>query len=81
MKEIGKIGEIWEIIRRTPVLPDHPNFPDLPDDPEIALNLLITLVHQAGYLLDKLIASLKEKHKTEGGFTESLYRERRNYRG
>jgi len=81
MKEIGKIGEIWEIIRRTPVLPDHPNFPDLPDDPEIALNLLITLVHQAGYLLDKLISSLKEKHKHEGGLTEKLYQERRSYRG
>ena len=78
---IGEIREIWGVIRKTPVLPAYPDFPHLPDDPEVALNLLITLVHQAGYLVDKLIASLHKKHKTEGGLTERLYRERREYRG
>lgn len=80
-REIGEIGEIWEIVRRTPTLPDNPNFPVLPDHPEKAVNLLITLVNQANMLIDRLIASLKEKHKKEGGFSEQLYRDRQRYRG
>lgn len=81
IREIREIGEIWEIIRKNPVLPDSPNYPDLPDSPDQAMNLLLTLIHQENYLLDKLIASLKEKHKKEGGLTEQLYRERKEYRG
>lgn len=81
IKEIGEIGEIWEIVRKNPYLPDHPDFPDLPSDKETAVNMMITIINQANYLLDKLIASLKEKHKTEGGLTEALYRKRKKYRG
>lgn len=80
-REIGEIGEIWGILRATPVLPDSPAFPDLPSDKEKAVNLLITLINQANTLIDRLIESLKEKHKTEGGFAEKLYRERRKQRG
>jgi len=80
-REIGEIREIWEILRASPTLPDNPNFPDLPKDQERAVNLLITLINQANYLLDKLVESLKEKHQTEGGFTEKLYRDRKTYRG
>lgn len=80
-KKIKEIGEIWEIIRRNPTLPNHPNFPDLPNDTTEAVNLMITLINQANFLLDKLIISLKEKHKKEGGLTEKLYRERKKYRG
>lgn len=78
--EIGEIGEIWGILRATPTLPDSPNFPDLPKDRERAVNLMITLISQANYLLDKLIASLKEKFIREGGFTENLFKERLAYR-
>lgn len=80
-REIREISEIWEILRKNPYLPDHPNFPYLPSNPEIATNLLITLINQANYLIDRLVESLKEKHKTEGGFTENLYRTRKQYRG
>ena len=52
-----------------------------PEDQERAVNLLITLINQANYLLDKLIESLKEKHMKEGGLTENLYQRRKNYRG
>ena len=79
--EIREIGEIWRIIRATKTLPDSPNFPNLPDDPEKAVNLMITLINQANYLIDRLITSLKEKHEREGGLTEELYRKRKNYRG
>lgn len=80
-REIGEIREIWVILRKNPVLPDNPDFPDLPNDPEKAINLLITLINQANLLVDRLIQSLKEKHKKEGGFNEKLYRERQRYRG
>ena len=79
--EIREIGEVWGIIRATKTLPDTPDFPNIPDNPEKAANLMITLINQANYLIDKLIISLKEKHEREGGLTEELYRKRKQYRG
>jgi restriction system protein len=79
-REIGEIGKIWEIIRENPTLPDSPDFPDLPANPERAVNMMITLINQANFLLDKLIASLNEKHMKEGGFNEKLYKKRIDYR-
>lgn len=81
IREIREIGEIWEIIKKTPTLPINPNFPSLPQDKQKAVNLLITLINQANYLLDKLIISLKEKHMKEGGFSEKLFQARKEYRG
>ncbi len=80
IREIRETEEIWEILKR-PYLPDNPNFPDLPTDKEQAVNLMITLINQANYLIDKLIVSLKEKHKKEGGLSEKLYSERKKFRG
>lgn len=81
IREIREIGEIWEVIRKNKTLPDHPDFPNLPDSKEKATNMLITIVHQANYLLDRLIPSLKERHRIHGGLTEELYRERKKQRG
>jgi restriction system protein len=80
-RRIREVKGIWEIINKFPTLPNHPNFPDLPSNKERAVNIMITLINQANYLQDKLISSLKEKHKTEGGLTEQLYRNRKEYRG
>lgn len=80
IREIREIGEIWGIIKKFPTLPNTPNFPNLPDNPEKAANLMLTLVNQANYLIDKLVFSLKEKHMREGGLTEELYRKRVEYR-
>lgn len=80
-REIWEISEIWGIIRKNPTLPDSPNFPSLPNDREKTINLLITLIRQANYLIDKLIVSLKEKHTKEGGFSENLLKKRLEYRG
>ena len=44
-----------------------------PENSEIAANWLLTLCHQATYLLHRQVEALKEKHKKEGGFTEQLY--------
>lgn len=79
-REIREIGEIWKILRETPTLPDSPNFPDLPNRVEVAINLMITLINQANFLIDKLLISLNEKHMKEGGFNERLYRKRMEYR-
>jgi four helix bundle suffix protein len=78
--KIREIREIWETIRKNPTLPDSPHFPPLPNHPNHAVNLLITLIHQSNYLIDKLIVSLKEKHMKEGGLTEELYKKRIEYR-
>lgn len=79
-REIREISIIWEIIRSTPTLPDHPNFPYLPTNRAVAVNFLITLINQSNYFLDKLIASLKDKHMKEGGFNENLFKKRIEYR-
>ncbi len=79
-REIREIGEIWEIIKKNSYLPPQPNFPSLPKNKTHAVNLLITLIQQANYLIDKLIASLKEKHTKEGGFRENLFKKRMEYK-
>lgn len=53
----------------------------LPKEPEPAANLLLTLCHQATYLLNKQVDSLEKKHTREGGLTEKLYQKRKEYRG
>ncbi len=52
----------------------------LPDDPETAANFMLTLCHQATYLLHKQVQGLEKKHQTEGGFTEKLYQKRKEFR-
>jgi four helix bundle suffix protein len=52
----------------------------LPQDPEDAANFLLTLCHQATYLLNRQVESLKKKHEQEGGLTEELYRKRIEFR-
>ncbi|MFZ2975557.1 MAG: four helix bundle suffix domain-containing protein [Candidatus Moraniibacteriota bacterium] len=52
----------------------------LPKDQERATNWLLTLCHQATYLLSRQIKALEEKHMKEGGFTEKLYSKRIEYR-
>ncbi len=53
----------------------------LPENPEVATNLLLTLCHQATFLLDRQIQGLMIKHEIEGGLTEKLYNKRKDYRG
>ena len=45
-------------------------------NPEDFANCLICLIHQANYLLDKQLESLKKAFIEEGGFTENLFRKR-----
>ncbi|MBI3887436.1 four helix bundle protein [Candidatus Microgenomates bacterium] len=79
-REIGEIGVIWEILKKTPTLPDNPNFPYLPEDLTKCVNLMITLVNQANFLQDRLSQSLEQKFVKEGGFRENLFKKRMEYR-
>ena len=49
------------------------------NDEEIA-NLCITLIHQAMYMLHKLLITMQERFVTEGGIKERMYKARLNYR-
>lgn len=49
-------------------------------DPEVAANCLVILCNQANYLLDRQLGSLEKKFLEEGGFTERLYRKRKEAR-
>lgn len=47
---------------------------------ESAANTAICLIHQANYLLDKQLKALEEQFMKEGGFTERLYKMRKENR-
>ena len=49
------------------------------NDEEIA-NLCITLIHQATYMLHKLLETMQNRFVTEGGIKERMYQSRVNYR-
>ena len=74
LEKVRVMREIREIREKS--LPDRPYIPDLPDNLETCVNLLLTLINQANYLLDKQISSLEEKFIKEGGYSENLYRKR-----
>lgn len=48
------------------------------NDEEIA-NLSITLIHQAMYMLHKLLITMQERFVTEGGIKERMFQSRVNY--
>jgi len=50
------------------------------DTAETAANTIVCLIHQAGYLLDRQIRRLEKDFLESGGFSEKLYRARRQKR-
>lgn len=55
--------------------------PTLPDNPRDGGNFLLTLCHLETFSLSKQIKAAEEKFIKEGGLSERLFRERKNYRG
>ena len=49
------------------------------NDEETA-NLCITLIHQAIYMLHKLLVTMQNRFVTEGGIKERMYQSRTSYR-
>jgi len=50
-------------------------------DSKSAANMLICLIHQTNFLLDRQISSAEKKFLEEGGYTEKLFRKRASLRG
>lgn len=50
-------------------------------DRETAANMLVCLIHQANFLLDRQLKALEDSFAQDGGFTERLYRIRKGRRG
>ncbi len=74
-RDMREMREIWAKLN-----PYNPYIPTLPNNPETAVNLLITLLNQDNYLLDRQIKSLEEKFAKEGGYSEKLFNKRIEYR-
>lgn len=74
LEKVRVMREIREIREKS--TPSSPYIPNLPDNPTRAVNLLITLINQANYLLDRQILSLEEKFVREGGYSEKLHARR-----
>lgn len=49
--------------------------------PETAANMIICLIHQTNYLLDRQLQALGRDFTEVGGLRERLYNARKNYRG
>lgn len=71
-RNMREMRDIWEKL--------NPHIPSLPNDLERAVNLLITLLNQDNYLLDRQIKSLEEKFAKEGGYSENLFKKRMEQR-
>ena len=48
---------------------------------EIAANTLVCIIHKTNYLLDQQLRQLEQQFLHEGGFTERLYKARKETRG
>lgn len=49
--------------------------------PVSAANMLVCLIHQANFLLDRQLSALAKEFLEKGGFTERLYQARKDRRG
>ena len=71
LSNLSNLSSLGELIEK----------PELPDDPEEATNLLLTLCHQATFLLDRQIKKAEEVFIQEGGYSEKLFKKRLETRG
>jgi len=91
-KDIARLKkiEIWnsEMLRKNgnhrifvkntePIPPTPPLSPDL----GTAVNIMIDLITRTNFLLDQQKHALEKKFLEEGGYTENLYKKRREQRG
>jgi len=53
----------------------------VPSSPELVANAALSLLNLCCYLLDRQLAAQAATFEKEGGFTERLYRVRRERRG
>lgn len=84
--------EALEVRRRYRTLPSDSSDLSDPSDPsdlyrfkdlsaEVLANTLVCLINQASYLLRQQMKTLEKDFLTDGGFTEKMYRARKDARG
>lgn len=88
--QLMKLRQIFEgYPRPNPSLPSTPSIPSVKEVSggkegreglEIVINYLIDLLTRCGYLLDRQINAVEEKHRTEGGYRENLLKKRLMYK-
>lgn len=66
LSNLSNLSDLGNLIER----------PKLPGDPAGDANFLLTLCHQATYLLNKQIISLEDIFVNQGGYTENLFQRR-----
>lgn len=59
----------------------HMTYKTYLNNPETAANAAICLIHQTNYLLDHQLHALEQQFLQDGGFTERLYKARKDNRG
>lgn len=73
----------------TPSIPPHPSVKAVTEvlgglegreRLEAVVNYLVDLLTRSGYLLDRQINAIEEKHQREGGYNENLLRKRLEYK-
>lgn len=57
--------------------PSHQSYVSYLNSPESAANMMICIIHQTNYLLDKQLQKLSTDFLEQGGFTERLYNKRK----
>lgn len=72
--------KVFRAFRAIWVKTNIPNVPNLPNNPEEAANMLLTFCQMESFLLSRQIKALKEKFIKEGGFRESLFKKRMEFK-
>ncbi len=57
--------------------PSYQSYLPYLDQPQSAANMMICIIHQTNYLLDKQLQKLSDDFLKQGGFTERLYNKRK----
>ncbi|MFI5241196.1 MAG: hypothetical protein ACHQUA_02050 [Microgenomates group bacterium] len=94
-KDDPKLKRLRQIFEGYPYNPSNPSTPSRPsvkavaevlgglggkEGIEIVVNYLIDLLTRSGYLLDRQINAVENKHQREGGYREKLLRRRLDYK-
>jgi len=83
LQQWGQLHPRYEALRQyarsESIMQDYAQQIKRMNDEEIS-NLCITLIHQATYMLHKLLTTMQNRFITEGGIKEQMYNARANYR-
>jgi four helix bundle suffix protein len=83
LQQWGKLHPRYEKMRQyarsEQIMKEYPWKIKLMNDEEIA-NICITLIHQAIFMLHKLLETMQNRFVTEGGIKELMYQSRSSYR-